>query len=82
MYTSSFLAGDLDYLAGPYNVTISAGQTSVFFDISITDDNILETNESFSLAITPESLPYLVSRGIPGKVLVTIINNDGKQLND
>ena len=76
----NYLTGDHDYLAGPYNVTIPTGQTGVSFDISITDDNILEINESFNLVITPESLPFLVSRGIPGMVLVTIMNNDGKQL--
>lgn len=49
------------------------------FNISITDDNIVEGNESFSLVITPESLPYFVSRGIPGVAVVIIMNDDGKQ---
>ena len=71
------LTGD-DYSAGPYNVTIYAGDTSASFNISITDDNVLEENETFRLVITPESLPNLVSRGISATTTVIIKNDDGQ----
>ena len=75
--TSGFI-GDDDYISGPYNITIPAGHTSVSFDISITDDGVVEDDETFRLAIMPESLPYLVSRGSSGVAMITIVSDDGK----
>ena len=75
--TSNFTGGG-DYIPGPYNVTIPAGHTSVLFDIQITDNDIVEDDKIFSVAISPESLPYLVSRGNPGEAMVTIVSDDGK----
>ena len=75
---TSHLVGGGDYISGPYNVTIPAGDTSASFDISITDDGLVEDDESFRVAITSESLPYLVSRGNPGVAMVTIVSDDGK----
>ena len=49
------------------------------FDVPITSDNILESNELFSLFIAPESMPYFFSRGNPGTINVIILNDDGKQ---
>ena len=72
------LTGGGDYISGPYNVTIPAGHTSVSFNITIIDNNVVEDNKIFSLTIAPESLPYLVSRGNPGVAMVTIVNDDGK----
>ena len=46
--------------------------------VPIIDDNVVEDDEMFSLIITPESLPYLVSRGNPSAVMVTIVSDDGK----
>ena len=40
-----------DYVSGPYNVTIPAGQTTVSFDVSIIDDNIYEQSEQFEVRI-------------------------------
>ena len=40
-----------DYVSGPYNVTIPAGQTIVSFDISIIDDNVYEQREQFDVNI-------------------------------
>ena len=74
----SNLMGGGDYTPGPYIFTIPAGHTSASFDISITDDGVVEDDKNFSLAITPESLPYLVSRGNPGVAIVTIVSDDGK----
>jgi len=49
------------------------------FDVPITSDNILESNELFSLFIVPESMPYFFSRSNPGITYVIILNDDGKQ---
>ena len=77
---TSNLTGGGDYIPGPYNVTIPAGDTSVSFVIPITDDEVVENDEIFRLTIMPESLPYLVSRGNPGVAMVTIVSDDGKSL--
>ena len=75
---TSNLIGGGDYTPGPYIVTIPAGDTIVSFDISITDDGVVEDDEIFRLDIAPESLPYLVSRGNPAVAMVTIVSDDGK----
>ena len=68
----------MDYTSGPYPVLFRAGETSVTFDVPITDDRILEGNESFMLTIDQPSLPEGVSRGGPSEATVTIVDNDGK----
>ena len=75
--TSSLIGGG-DYASGPYSITIPAGHTSISLDITVTDDGVVEDEEIFRLAIMPESLPYLVSRGNPGVAMVTIVSDDGK----
>ena len=47
------------------------------FIISISDDNILEENENFTLTIN-SSLPTGVMVGNSGQVTVTIVDNDRK----
>jgi len=68
----------MDYNSGPYPVTFPAGETSVTFDVPITDDDILEGIESFMLTIDQSSLPDDVNRGDPGKATVTIVDDDCK----
>ena len=68
--------GGVDYTSGPYAVTIPAGMTSVTFNVSITDDNILEVNENFVLTIDPSSLPTCVTHGNLGHATVTILDDD------
>ena len=51
-----------DYTTGPYHVTFTAGRTSVSLNISITQDNILEDPEYFTLTI--KSTALLHSRGV------------------
>jgi len=68
----------VDYNSGPYPVTFPVGVTSVTFGIPITDDNILEGNENFTLTIDQSSLPTNVNRGDPGEATVTIVDNDCK----
>ena len=67
-----------DYTSGPYNVIFPTGNTSVSFDVPITNDNILESNETFSLNIISSSVPDQVIIGNPRQSAVTIVDNDSK----
>ena len=69
-----------DYGAGPYTVTIPAGQNDVTFSVAITDDNIREESETFNLIIDESSLPSGVSSSDPNAVTVAIMDNDSKCL--
>ena len=57
---------------------IPAEMTSASFDVSITDDDMLEANENFMLTIKSSSLPNGVTVGNPGQATVTIQNDDGE----
>lgn len=57
--------------------TFPAGMTSASFHVSITDDEIFESNETFSLAIDLFSLPPNVAVGVVNQATVTILNDDG-----
>ena len=71
--------GNVDYGSGPYTVTIPAGNiTSVSFEVKINDDNILEDNETFGLAINSSALPQCISLTGPYRTTVTIVDDDGK----
>ena len=59
-------------------VTISAGEISVPFSIAITDDNIFEANESFSLTVDPSSLPSRVFVQPDCMLTITIDDDDGE----
>ena len=52
--------------------------TTASFDVLITDNNILEGNMNFSVAIDPSSLPSRVDVSNPDQASVTIIDDDGK----
>ena len=65
-----------DYKSGQYNITFIVGVSSVSFDISIIDDEILEQNESFNLGLC--SLPDNVIVGDVSQATVTILNDDSK----
>ena len=54
--------------------------TSVLFNVSITDDNVLEVDENFSLTIDPSSLPSNVTIDNPSQATVTVLDNDGKYI--
>ena len=70
-------SGVNDYATGPYNVMIPAGQTNVRFDVTIMDDNVVENDENINLAINSNMLPNKITLGIPGRTMVTIVDNDG-----
>ena len=53
--------------------------TEIFETISISEDGILENNETFSVTVASRSTPHLVT-DIPANTVVTIIDNDGKSL--
>lgn len=72
-----FAVVDNDYHAGPYNATFLAGQTSVSFDVTIIDDNILEKDEDFTLMFDMASLPSTIT-AINNQITVSILNDDSK----
>jgi len=74
MYINSLIGSD--YISGPYNVTFPAGTTRTVLDISVTNDNILEINESFSLMVNSAVLASNVAS--VDQTIITIIDNDGK----
>ena len=67
-----------DYDSRQKSVVIPAGQTNVKFNVSITDDVIVEGNESFSLMIISELLTDQVTLGNFRRTQVTIVDNDGE----
>ena len=72
-----YIIGDgQDYNSGQYNITFVVGVSSVSFDISIIDDEILEHNESFNLGLC--SLPDNVIVGNVSQATVTIMNDESK----
>ena len=68
----------MDYDSGPYNITFQAGTTSVPFNVSITDDNILEDDENFLLTVDLSLLPDNITASDPYQATVTIVDKDGK----
>ena len=68
----------MDYIFGPYTVTIPVGQTTTTFDVPITADNIYEHNENFMLIINSSSLSNGVMLGDPDQATVTIVDDDCK----
>ena len=70
----------IDYDSGPYTVVIPAGNDTGILDVSITDDDMLEKNETFQLSIESTSLPSKVfpSRRDrnPSMTTVYIIDDD------
>ena len=69
------LAGNFDYEFVPSFVTIPAGKTHIKFNVSITDDDILEGHETFRLVIISGSLPDGFKRGKLSKVTITIVDD-------
>ena len=72
------IIGDVDYDFELYNVTFAVGDTSYLFCVNITDDNILEADETFSVVIDDTSLPDRVISIYPNAANVTIVDNECK----
>ena len=67
--------GDIDYGSGPYTVMFPATVTKASFNILISNDDIVEQNETFSLIITPPSGIIAVD---PTTAVVTIVDDDSE----
>jgi len=59
-------------------VTFPTNITGVFYNISITDDNILELDEMFNIKIDSHSLPFDTFVGTGDQAMVVIEDNDRK----
>lgn len=74
--------GNIDYSFGPYTVTFIAGNTTASLNISIIDDNVLENNENFFLAISQIFHSYYSSDKVTAdttdRPIVNIIDDDCK----
>lgn len=70
-----------DYIFGPYDVTILAGDILGLLEIAIINDNIVEETEIFDLVINASSLPERVVAGDPNSTVVNILDSDGKETN-
>ena len=68
---------DVDYGSGTYIVTIPAGAANKTFEIKINNDDILEGNETFALAINISSLPNCITLANPNETTVIILEDDG-----
>ena len=69
-----------DYDGGDYSVIFPAGSNKESFSIPITDDDILETDETFFLTLVfPQPAQDIgVMRGVPFMCNVAIIDDDGE----
>ena len=75
-FNSSFLIA-LDFNSNPIMVTIMAGDTSGTAAIPITDDSIVEGDESFDAILTTDSRGVII--GTPGQAEVTIIDDEDSE---
>ena len=67
-----------DYEPGPYDVIIPAEMTSALFNITITNDDIYEGNETFNLVVNVFSLSSNFTVGEISQTMIIIMNDDGK----
>ena len=75
MYTIIYynlVGGAIDYNASRIH-NVEANKTSFSFNVSISDDDIFEDNENFTLSIRTSS-PIMVIE--PVQTTVTIVDND------
>ena len=71
-----FYLGGVDYIfESSRTIAVPAKAANVSFNITITDDHILEANESFFLYI--KSMPGNIVKYIPSEAQVIILNDDG-----
>ena len=67
-----------DYTPGPYTITFPPGRVNSSLSIPISDDNVLEENETFNLTVRVINSLVLsrVNTGNNNQVLVAILDND------
>ena len=78
LLTSSGLGVITDYNPVPpgyLRVIFFANDTSLSFNVSIKEDNMIDENEMFCVTIIPDSLPYNVSVGVNNQTNVSIIDS-------
>ena len=70
--------GDVDYASGLYDVVFPAEDVRTAFNISIIDDNVLETKEEFNLSISSIMSSRIFSGNIQQVTVFILDSNDGK----
>ena len=78
-YLYLLTGGGVDYNSVLYNVTFPAGVINVSFNVTVINDTVLETNETFNLTIVGNSLPTNVTLGKIDQTTVTIVNDGGSR---
>ena len=78
IFIMKYIGQGIDYTSGPYSVQFDAGENRTSFNVSINNDNILESSEVLNLTVNASSLPSSVTVGDHGHATVTIVDNDGK----
>ena len=61
---------------GPYNFAFSPGATTTLVSVNITDDDVIENTETFTLTIDQSSLPNGIIRRYYTAIIVEIYNDD------
>ena len=70
-----------DFNSTTQTITINVGTNSSMVNIPVTDDNIVEGNETFSMSFTiPLSLSSGMTTGTISSATVTIIDTTGKHV--
>ena len=59
-YKNTIIGKRVDYVSGPYKITLPSGMTKAPLCIPITRDGALEGTESFKLFIKNNSLPAVI----------------------
>ena len=67
-----------DYSDELFIVELPAGEFRITFNISISDDDVLENVEEFNLTINSTSLPDRIFDGGIQQTTIFIIDDDGK----
>ena len=70
------VTGSNDYDAGPYTVIFPIRSTSALLLITVNDDGVSESNETFNISITSITNGHIV--GTPAVATVTIIDTTSK----
>jgi len=63
---------------GLYNVTFPANVTTQLLDIPVCNDEVFESNESFSISVVSNSLPDNVMDGSFSQATIVIVDDDSK----
>ena len=69
-----------DYGSRIRNVTIPANTTSFTYNLPITDDDLFEIDETFTLQIVPSTLHRQIKRKHPYAATVTVFDDEEREL--